>query len=177
MVWEMHGDEDMRTGGLEERRSRGEKDRVFQHSTAHSTLPELPGSVGAGISSAAACTRDRHSQCCCRGGRTGVLGSAGTGVLADGPWQCHGDKRLQHDHLCWAGATECCWDGWLWWGTGTGLVLQELCGMWGWCCSRWAWSLCSGWMLPGWDGMEVGAEGMVALGFGVCGHHGWYDVG
>lgn len=31
-------------------------------------------------------------------------------------------------------------------------------------------------MLPGWDGMEVGAEGMVALGFDVCRHHGCYDV-
>lgn len=39
MVWEMHGDEDMKTGGLEERRSRGEKDRVFQHSTAQHTQP------------------------------------------------------------------------------------------------------------------------------------------
>lgn len=56
MVWEMHGDEDMRTGGLEERRSRGEKDRVFQHSTAqHSTLNP---------SRAARPSGSRNFQCC-----------------------------------------------------------------------------------------------------------------
>lgn len=31
-------------------------------------------------------------------------------------------------------------------------------------------------MLPRQDGMEVGAEGMDALGFGVCWHHGWDGV-
>lgn len=125
MDWEMHGVEDRRTGG-------GAKDGVFQHCTAHSTLSELPSAVGTGISSAVAHTRDRHSQCCCRDGRTGAPSSVGTGVWAQSltvPGNAMGMSVWSMTTCNQAGAAE--WDGWPWWGTGTGLVLQELHNTWG----------------------------------------------
>lgn len=174
MVWEMYGVEDRRTGREEEQRM------GFSSTAQHTqTLSELPGPVGTGISSAVACTKDRHLQCCCRDGRTGVPSSVGAGVLAQSlmvPGSAMGTSVLSTT-------------------THSRQVLQSAVGMDGpgggaqgqdWCFE--SCTVHGDDAVPGGHGppsaqdgcylggMEVGAEGMVALGFVVCRHRGWYDV-
>lgn len=130
--------------------------------------------MGTAISSAVARTRDRHSQCCCRDGRTGVPSSVGTGVLAQSLMVPGSAMGISVSSMT----------------THSRQVLQSAVGMdgpggaqgWDWCsesCMEHGDGAVPGGHGPPsaqdgcWlGGMEVGAEGMVALGFGTCRHHG-----